>query len=56
LNAGEELKAGDCHFITGPTFETSSEKYKWINGVQAVGKMVTLKGGDHIDYDLFSVK
>jgi hypothetical protein len=56
LNAGEKLKAGDCHFITAPTFETKSEKYGWINAVQAVGKMVSLKGGDHIDYDIFAVK
>jgi hypothetical protein len=56
LNAGEELKAGDCHFITAPTFETKSEKYGWINSVQAVGKMVSLKGGDHITYDIFAVK
>jgi hypothetical protein len=56
LNAGEELKAGDCHFIIAPTFETKSEKYGWINAVQAVGKMVTLKGGDHVDYEIFAVK
>jgi Protein of unknown function (DUF3237) len=33
LNASEELKAGDCHFITAPTFETKSEKYGWLNAV-----------------------
>jgi Protein of unknown function (DUF3237) len=56
LNAGQELKTGDCYFITAPTFETKSEKYGWINAIQAVGKMVSLKGGDHIDYDIFAVK
>ena len=56
LNAGEELKAGDCHFITAPTFETKSEKYGWLNAVQAVGKMISLKGGDHITYDIFAAK
>jgi Protein of unknown function (DUF3237) len=56
LNAGEELKAEDCHLMIAPTFETKSEKYGWINAVQAIGKMVTLKGGDHIDYDIFAVK
>jgi hypothetical protein len=54
--AGEELKAGDCHFITAPTYETKSEKYGWINAIQAVGKMIRLKVGDHIDYDIFAVK
>jgi hypothetical protein len=56
LNAGEELKTADCYFITAPTFETKSEKYGWINAIQAVGKMTSLKGGDHIDYDIFAVK
>jgi Protein of unknown function (DUF3237) len=56
LNAGEELKAGDCHFITAPTFETKSEKYAWLNAVQAVGKMISLKRGDHITYDIFAAK
>jgi hypothetical protein len=56
LNAGEELKTGDCYFITAPTFETKSEKYGWINAVQAVGKMTSLKFGDHLDYDIFAVK
>ena len=56
LNAGEELKAGDCYFITAPTFETKSEKYGWMNVVQAVGKMRSFKVGDHIDYDIFVLK
>jgi hypothetical protein len=56
LNAGQELKAGDCHFVTAPTFETKSEKYGWLNAVQAIGKMVSIKGGDHVDYDLFAIK
>jgi hypothetical protein len=56
LTAGEELKAGDCHFLTAPTYETKSEKYGWLNSVQAVGKMISLKRGDHIDYDIFALK
>jgi hypothetical protein len=56
LNAGEELKTGDCYFITAPTFETKSEKYNWLNAVQAVGKMTSVKFGDHIEYEIFAVK
>ena len=56
LNAGQELKTGDCHFMTAPTFQTKSEKYSWLNAVQAVGKAVSLKGGDHVTYEIFSVK
>lgn len=56
LNKGEELKTDDCYFLTAPTFVTKSEKYGWLNGVQAVGKMVSVKGGDHVRYDIFAVK
>jgi Protein of unknown function (DUF3237) len=52
------LKVGDCYFITAPTFETQSERYLWLNGVQAVGKMIELKRGDdaHLMYDIFVIK
>ena len=56
FNAGAELKAGDCYFITAPTYETKSEKYGWINAVQAVAKMTSIKGADHVDADIFVVK
>lgn len=48
--AGEALARGDVlndkgmpYFITTPQFQTSSEKYNWMNQVQGVGKMVELK-------------
>lgn len=46
------------YFVTAPTFQTSSEKYGWLNKVQAVGKMVELKRGDgaYIKYDVFIVR
>lgn len=46
------------YFVTAPTFQTSSEKYSWLNKVQAVGKMVELKRGDgaYIKYDIFIVR
>ena len=46
------------YFVTAPTFQTSSEKYAWLNKVQAVGKMVELKRGDgaYIKYDVFLVR
>jgi hypothetical protein len=53
---GELIKQGDCYFIVSPTFETKSEKYAWLNGVQAVGKALELKRGDHVTYDIFAVK
>jgi hypothetical protein len=46
------------YFVTAPTFQTSSEKYAWLNGVQAVGKMIELRTGEdyHIKYDVFIVR
>lgn len=58
LNAGEQLKADDCYFVTAPTFQTKSEKYGWLNAVQAAGKMVSLKVGEgsHVRYNIFALK
>ena len=58
LNAGEQLKADDCYFITAPTFQTKSDKYAWLNAVQAVGKMVSVKFGEgsHVRYNIFALK
>jgi hypothetical protein len=55
---GEMLQTSDCYFITAPTFETNSERYGWLNGVQAVGKMLELKRGEgaHLMYDIFVIK
>ena len=55
---GEMLHTGDCYFITAPTFETQSERYGWLNGVQAVGKMLELKRGEgaHLMYDIFIIR
>jgi hypothetical protein len=55
-----ELVTGKAvpYFVTAPTFQTSSEKYSWLNNVQAVGKMVELKRGEgaYIKYDVFVVR
>jgi hypothetical protein len=58
LEAGETLVADDIYFITSPTFETTSEKYGWLNNVVAIGKMTAVKFGEgsFVQYDIFSVK
>jgi Protein of unknown function (DUF3237) len=58
INAGEQLKADDCYFITTPTFQTRSDKYAWLNAIQAVGKMVSFKAGEgsHVRYNIFALK
>jgi hypothetical protein len=42
---GESLKVDDCYLISAPTFETKSEKYSWLNDVQAIGNMAEFKPG-----------
>jgi hypothetical protein len=46
------------YFITAPTFETSSEKYGWLNSVQRVNKMVELKLGEggYVKYDIYVLR
>jgi Protein of unknown function (DUF3237) len=53
---GEPIKADECYLVSAPTFQTKSEKYSWLNDVQAIGKMVEYKNEDHLIYDLFVVK
>jgi hypothetical protein len=56
---GEVLKAGDVpYYVVAPTFQTSAEKYAWLNGVQAVAKMSEMKLGEggYVRYDVFIVR
>jgi hypothetical protein len=59
MNRGELLTTKDVpYFIAVPIFQTSSEKYSWLNGVQAISKMVELKIGEggYAKYDVFIVR
>ena len=58
FQAGEALSADDIYFYTSPTFETTSEKYAWLNNVVAVGKMISARAGEdsYVTDDLFALK
>jgi hypothetical protein len=59
LNRGEILTTKDIpYFISAPTFQTSSERYAWMNSVQAIGKVVEVKIGEggYVKYDFFAVR
>jgi len=59
MNKGELLTNKDIpYFVTAPTFQTSSPKYAWLNGVQAIGKLVEVKTGEggFVKYDVFVVR
>jgi hypothetical protein len=44
--------------MLAPTFETKSEKYKWLNEVQTVGKMIEFQriNDPHVAYDIFALR
>jgi hypothetical protein len=47
------------YFAIAPTFQTSSEKYAWLNGVQGVGQIVqacTDPTNSFVRYDIFVVR
>jgi hypothetical protein len=59
LASGSPITHADApYFATAPTFRTSAEKYSWLNGLQAVGKMVQLStdpANSFVRYDIFAV-
>lgn len=54
---GETLKGSDLYLRSAPVFKTRSEKYMWLNDIQAVGILKELKcGADFsVSYDIYSV-
>lgn len=58
LEAGETLGPDELHFMTSPTFETTSKTYGWLNDTVSIGKIASTKGGDdcHVTYDIFAVR
>jgi hypothetical protein len=56
---GVMTPADGAYFVVAPTFRTGSEKYGWLNRVQAVGKMAQLSfdpANRFIKYDFFIVR
>jgi len=53
LNRGEKVEPSEYYFRTAPFFETSSEKYGWLNRIIAIGDGHRLPSGPV--YDVFLV-
>ncbi len=57
---GERITPEDgIYFITAPTIETTSEKFGWLNGVQAIGKMVEVQISperSYVRYDVYVLR
>lgn len=60
LVKGEVIRPSDgIYFVTAPTFQTGSEKYAWLNGVQTVAKFVEVRISQersYVRYDVFIVR
>lgn len=54
LASGAEIPGSEMYFRSAPYFQTSSEKYGWLNDILCVGKMTSF-GGGKVLYDLFEV-
>ena len=57
---GERITQDDgIYFVAAPSFETSSEKYGWLNAVQAIIKMVEVQVNperSYVRYDAYIVR
>jgi hypothetical protein len=53
LLAGEHVPYTDYYLRVAPFFETSSEKYDWLNRLVTVG--VGRREGDHVIYEVFRI-
>jgi hypothetical protein len=53
---GGVITSEEAYFITTPQFTTGSEKYGWLNRIQAIGKMVSVQRGVNIKCDVFIVR
>lgn len=59
MSKGEVLTTKDIpYFVTAPTFQTDSKKFAWLNGVQAINKVVEVKVGEggYVKYDVFVIR
>jgi hypothetical protein len=59
MASGTPITEADVpYFVAAPTFRTSAQKYAWLNGIQAVCKMVgfsTNPAKSFVRYDIFAV-
>jgi hypothetical protein len=53
LNRGEEVDPAGYYFRTTPYFETSSEKYAWLNGICAIA--TGSRVGDRRGFEVYAV-
>jgi len=53
IESGNETQFGDTYFVTQPRFETSDERYAWLNSVMAVAEGRTIPNA--VEYRVYEV-
>ena len=53
IQKGEDVDPSEYYFRTTPVFETSSEKYGWLNRIVAVG--VGKLGKNKVTYKVYKI-
>lgn len=55
---GEKIGTPEWYYVIAPTFETRSQRYGWLNDLQALGKFVSIQTGEnaHVLFDLYAVE
>ncbi|MFT4571937.1 MAG: hypothetical protein ACI8TX_003476 [Hyphomicrobiaceae bacterium] len=54
IGAGESIPGEEMYFRSTPYFETTSEKYGWLNDIASVGRMASF-GGGKARYEVFTI-
>lgn len=54
IAAGESIAGSDMYFRSTPYFETTAEKYAWMNNIVAIGRMASF-GSGKAAYEVFEV-
>ncbi|MBB6487100.1 DUF3237 domain-containing protein [Rhizobium lusitanum] len=56
--SGKRISAPEWYYVVAPNFETSSQTFGWLNGIQAVGKFVSIQTGPeaHVAFDIYEVR
>lgn len=54
---GTKIEAPAWRYVVAPKFETGSPALAWLNGVQAIGKFVSIQVGEHahVAFDIYAV-
>jgi hypothetical protein len=58
MQGGAVLGPDEMYFMIAPVFRTAAPAHAWLNGVQAAGRAVALKGGPggYVTYEVWALR